>query len=181
LPTATESATPLPATDTPIPPTPTETPLPTLDLPTLSAARLPERILWTGLPTYPGDSQPGYLFRIEYDPELWAQTEDNFDEIVLAHRDLPGCILSAYAGRGLPMTWRVETEFTQEGDSFIEVNRIFSEEKLEFMTFFISDSRVRTAFRLELGENPNACLQDTQEILSSIRSLFARPTVTPTP
>lgn len=180
LPTATESATPLPATDTPIPPTPTETPLPTLDLPTV-LPRLPERILWTGLPTYPGDSQPGHLFRIEYDPELWAQTEDNFDEIVLAHRDLPGCILSTYAGRGLPMTLRVETEFTQEGDLFIEVNRIFSEEKLEFMTFFISDSRVRTAFRLESGENPDACLQDAQEILSSMRSLFARPTATPTP
>ena len=180
MPTATESATPFPDTDTPIPPAPTETSLPTLDLPTL-LPRLPERILWTGLPTYPGDSQPGYLFRIEYDPELWAQTEDNFDEIVLAHREIPACVLSAYAGHGLPIAWKVETEFTQQGKLFIEVNRILRDEKLEFMTFFVSDSRVRTAFRLEPGENPEACLQDAQEILSSMRSLFAHPTATSTP
>lgn len=176
LPTATPSNTPPPATTA----TPADTPQPTLELPTLPA-RLPERALWTGLPTYPGDSLPGVLFRIEYDPQRWAQAEDNYNEIVLAHRKLPGCILSAEFGRGLPLTWKVESEFSQEGGLFFETNRIFSEEKLEFITFFISDSRVRTAFRLDLGENPDACLQDSQEILLSLRSLFASPTATPTP
>ena len=184
LPTATASNTPQPS-DTPSPPEsstiePTETPQATLELPTLPA-RLPERILWTGLPTYPGDSLPGVLFRVEYDPQRWAQTEDNYDEIVLAHRELPGCVLSAEFGRGLPLTWKVESDFSQEGGLFIETNRIFSEENLEFITFFISDSRVRTAFRLDPGENADACLQDSQEILLSLRSLFASPTATPTP
>jgi hypothetical protein len=179
LPTATASMTP-PPSNTPIPATPVDTPQPTFELPTLPA-RLPERILWTGQPTYPGDSLPGVLFRVEYDPQHWAQAEDNYDEIVLAHRDLPGCVLSTEFGRGLPLTWKVESDFSQEGGLFVETNRVFSEENLEFITFFISDSRVRTAFRLDLGENTDACLQDAQEILLSLRSLFASPTATPTP
>jgi hypothetical protein len=178
-PSETATPTPLPSR-TPEPPTPTETPLPTLELPTLPA-RVPARVTWTGLPTYPGDSEPGRLFSIVYDPEIWAQTEDNFENIVLAHREIPSCILSSFTGRGLPMTWKVETDFRQIGDLFIEVSTVTSEEKVEFITFFISDKRIKTAFRLEFGEQLEACALAAEEILLSLRSFVAQPTITPTP
>src|SRR5512145_1428871 len=57
-------------TSTPFVPTPTETLLPPLELPT-ERRNAPALVAWTGLPTYPGDSDPGLLFRVDYDPDLW--------------------------------------------------------------------------------------------------------------
>lgn len=173
------TASPLP-TSTPEPPTPTETPMPTLELPAVQP-NLPARIAWTGLPSYAGDSEPGYLFRVDYDPETWAQTVDNFDSIVLAHRDLPSCVLTAFTGHGLPLTWKVETEFRQEGNLFIETNTVLNAEKIEFVTFVISDKRITTGFRLEFLEQSNECIQAAEQVLLTLRSFSAQPTITPTP
>src|SRR6185503_6259559 len=67
--TSTKTPAPLP-TQTQILPTPTDTPLPTLELPT-EIVNAPQRLVWDGTPTYPGDSTPGFVFRVSYDPDLW--------------------------------------------------------------------------------------------------------------
>ena len=64
-------------TPTIILPTPTDTPLPPLELPT-EIPNAPSLLAWDGTPTYLGDSKPGYDFRVYYDPQVWALTEDQF-------------------------------------------------------------------------------------------------------
>src|SRR5215207_6792440 len=95
-PVPTETPVPLP-TQTQIVPTRTDTPLPTLELPT-EITNAPERLVWDGLPTYPGDSTPGFVFRVSYDPDLWALTTDQFGFPALAHRNISGCIISPTSG-----------------------------------------------------------------------------------
>jgi len=73
-PTVEETSTSAP-TPTQVLPTQTDTPLPTLELPT-EAVNAPVRMVWDGVPTYLGDSEPGYSFRVTYDPDLWALTTD---------------------------------------------------------------------------------------------------------
>ena len=92
LPSVVDTATPIP-TPTEIISTPTETPLPTLELPT-EVINPPARMVWDGTPTYPGDSTPGFAFRVSYDPEFWALTTDQFGEPALAHRTIAGCVIS---------------------------------------------------------------------------------------
>src|SRR5690349_19189708 len=86
------SATPPPSATQP-PVTPTDTALPTLDLPT-EAVNAPEQMVWDGAPTYLAESTPGFAFRVRYDPELWALTTDQFGFPALAHRNIPGCVIS---------------------------------------------------------------------------------------
>ena len=33
-------------------------------------------MVWDGTPTYLGELEPGYAFRVTYDPDLWALTTD---------------------------------------------------------------------------------------------------------
>ena len=81
------TSTPAP-TDPPTPaPTSTETPLPTLELPT-EMVNAPASMVWDGVPTYLGDSTPGFDFRVTYDPDLWAITSDQFGFATLAHREI---------------------------------------------------------------------------------------------
>lgn len=177
--TPTETVTRIPTRTAELP-TPTETPQATLDLPT-EQPNAPARISWTGLPTYPGDSAPGYLFRVDYDPDIWAQTADNIEEIVLAHREIPSCTISAWAGRGLPLTWKVETESRQIAGLFFNINTVLADGNVQFVTFVISDKRITTAFRLDFSEQPEACLQAAEKILLTLRSFASEPTATPTP
>ncbi len=72
-------------TPTTVPATPTETQLPPLELPT-SMANAPALLAWDGLPTYPGDSKPGYFFRVNYNPDIWALTSDDYGFPAIAHR-----------------------------------------------------------------------------------------------
>src|SRR5215208_1101715 len=101
----TETSTPAP-TNTPAA-TSTDTPLPTLELPT-EAISAPVRMVWDGTPTYLGDSTPGYSFRVTYDPDVWALTNDQFGFPALGHRNIPNCVISVTSGRGLPTSMVVE-------------------------------------------------------------------------
>jgi hypothetical protein len=49
----------------------------------------PSLLAWDGTPTHLGDSQPGYSFRVLYDPQIWALTQDQFGYPALGHRAIP--------------------------------------------------------------------------------------------
>src|SRR5512145_2949208 len=106
---ATEAPTEAPATEAPAlqavetstPAIQTDIPLPTLALPS-EAVNAPAQMVWDGVPTYLGESAPGYSFRVTYDPDLWALTTDQFGFPALAHRQVPACVISVTSGRGLP-------------------------------------------------------------------------------
>src|SRR5688572_19757929 len=85
-PAPTETPVPLP-TQTQIVPTRTDTPLPTLELPT-EITNAPQRLVWDAFPTYPGNSTPGFVFRVSYDRDLCPLTTDQFGFPALAHRTL---------------------------------------------------------------------------------------------
>ena len=87
--------------------TPTETQMPPLELPT-EAVNAPARMVWDGAPTYPGDSTPGYAFRVTYDSDLWAVTSDQFGFPALGHRNIEYCVITVTAGRGLPANISIE-------------------------------------------------------------------------
>lgn len=175
-PTAVFTWTPLPS-QTPIP---TETPLPTLELPTENP-RAPLFQTWTGLPTYPGDSEPGLLFQVRYDPDTWAQTEGSFGEVVLALREDPTCILTSWSGRGLPPGAKVEQDFRDFNGLIYDVSIVRVEGEVRFYTYTGGDRRVVTGFQVTPGGLPEPCLREAETVFASIRSFFAFPTQTPFP
>ncbi len=185
MPTATRPS-PVPPTSTPRPtstpfvPTPTETLLPLLELPT-ERRNAPALVPWTGLPTYPGDSDPGLLFRMDYDPNIWAQTEGNFGDIVLGSRRIDYCTITPWSGRGLPVDWKVEHEFRYIGSAAFDVNTVTYQGELKFVSYVGGDRRVLTGFQVTFNEQKEQCLQDAEAIFGTLRSLSAIPTITPTP
>lgn len=185
LSTATPAATALPAivaaspTYTPVLPTPTETLLPLLELPT-EVSRPPALVAWTGLPTYLGDSDPGLLFRVDYDPDLWAQTEGNFGDIVLGNRNIEYCTITPWSGRGLPGDWKVSHEFRYIGSAAFDVNTVTNLGVVQFVTYVGGDRRVLTGFQVSFNQQQEKCLQQAEVIFGTLRSFAAVPTITPT-
>jgi len=178
--TATEqTATPTPSpTYIPFLPTATETLLPPLDLPTENP-RAPLSVAWTGLPTYPGDSDPGLLFRLDYDPDVWAQTEGNFGDIVLGNRRIEYCTITPWSGRGLPIDLKVSHEFRVIGSASYDVNTVLSQGEVKFISYVGGDGHVLTGFQVSFNSQQNQCIQEAETILSTLRSLSAVPTITP--
>lgn len=184
LPTATpelptETFTPAP-TATPAS-TATETPLPTLELPT-EVVNAPALMVWDGVPTYLGDSTPGYDFRVTYNPDLWAVTTDQFGFAALAHRQIAGCIISVTAGRGLPPNISVEHEILHTDTVTFDVGTAFENGVKKFVTYTGGDGNIITAFEVSFVEESEACIEDAVTVLStlrSIRSSQATPTATP--
>ena len=168
----------LPPTSTPTAPTPTDTLLPPLDIPT-ERPNAPAFVAWTGEPTYPGDSEPGRLFRVDYDPDLWAQTKDNFEQVALAHREIPYCAITAWSGRGLPPDARVEHEFRDLGSLPYDVNTVIVGGAPKFVAYVGGDRRLLTGFQVTFQEQREACLLDAETILATLRSFIAEPTITP--
>lgn len=182
LATATQPApseTPQP-TLTPYVATPTETLLPALDLPT-ERVNAPALVGWTGQPTYPGDSDPGRLFRVDYDPDLWAQTEGNFGDIVLGNRQIEYCTITPWSGRGLPGDWKVEHEFRYIGSAAFDVNTVSYQETVKFVSYVGGDQRVLTGFQVLFKDQREKCLEQAEAIFGTLRSFSALPTITPTP
>ena len=201
LPTPTDTEipatyTPIPATEiiagldltttvTPAPtfivyfPTPTETILPPLDLPT-ELPRAPARVSWTGMPTYSGDSDPGLLFRVDYDPDAWAQTEGNFGDIVLGNRQIEYCTITPWTGRGLPIDWKVIHEFRYIGSASFDVNTVTVQDVIKFVSYTGGDGRVLTGFQVSFQDQREQCLQSAETILGTLRSYAAVPTIAPT-
>lgn len=175
----TETFTPAP-TNTPAA-TSTDTPLPTLDLPT-EAINAPARAVWDGVPTYPGESTPGFAFRVTYDPDLWALTTDQFGFPALAHRNLAGCIISETSGRGLPPTLTVEHDVLRTDTVTFDVGIALENGVKKFVTYTGGDGNVITAFEVSFTEQSDACLADAVTVISTLRSIpasQATPTLTP--
>src|SRR6266540_438696 len=174
----TATATPAP-TNTPAA-TLTDTPLPTLELPT-EAINAPLRAVWDGVPTYPGESTPGYDFRVTYDPDLWAVTTDQFGFSSLAHPNISSCIISVTSGRGLPRNMTVEHDVLRTDTVTFDVGTVFENGVKKFVTYTGGDGNIITAFEVSFDEESDACLADAVTVLStlrSVRSSQATPTLT---
>jgi hypothetical protein len=137
-------------------------------------------VAWTGLPTYPGDSDPGLLFRVDYDPDVWAQTEGNFGDIVLGNREIEYCTVTPWSGRGLPGDWKVEHEFRYIGSAAFDVNTVTFQGVVKFVSYVGGDRRVLTGFQVSFNDQKEQCLQAAEAIFGTLRSLSAIPTITPT-
>lgn len=175
----TETRTPAP-TNTPAV-TATETPLPTLDLPT-EMVNAPQLMVWDGTPTYLGDSTPGFSFRVSYDPDLWALTEDQFGFPALGHRELPNCVITVTSGRGLPPNISVEHEQLTIDSITFDVGTASENGVKKFVTFTGGDGNIITAFEVSFTENSDACIEESVAVLSTLRSVSSsRATPTPTP
>src|SRR5215212_7973059 len=122
------------AAPTQIVPTRTDTPLPTLELPT-EAINAPVRLVWDGTPTYLGESTPGYAFRVNYNPDLWALTTDQFGFPALGHRNIPACVISVASGRGLPGNMTAEHDVLYTGKVTFDVSKIYENGVLKFVTY----------------------------------------------
>ncbi len=160
-------------------PTMTETSLPPLELPTLMASA-PALIAWDGLPTYLGDSLPGYYFRVEYDPELWALTTDAFGQPTLGHRKIEYCSITPTEGRGLPPGVRVEHEVLYVGDVTFDVGMAYENGVLTFVTIQGSNGTIFTGFQVDFKEMSDACRQDALAVLSTLKAVSI-PQATPQP
>jgi hypothetical protein len=173
----TETLTPSPS-PTPAP-TFTETPLPPLELPTL-ASDLPTLAVWDGLPTYLGDSLPGYYFRVEYDPERWALTTDQFGQPALGHRQIEYCVITPTAGRGLPPNVHVEHDVLYVGDVTFDVAMAYVNNALTFATYQGSNGTIFTGFEVNFTDPSETCLADALTVLSTLQAIPI-PQATPQP
>jgi hypothetical protein len=176
-PTLEASATPE-LTASPTGGTPTETLLPPLEIPTEKPSA-PALVAWTGLPTYPGDSETGRLYRVDYDPDIWAQTEGNYGDVVLAHRQIDYCTITPWTGRGLPPDAKVEHEFRMIGEVPYDINTVSIQDEVKFVAYVGGDKRLLTGFQVSFEEQKEKCLQDAEVILATLRSFVAQPTITP--
>lgn len=160
------AATPLPTATT----VPTETFLPPLELPSL-AADLPALAIWDGLPTYLSDSQPGYDFRVMYDPKLWAQVIDQFGQPALGHRGINYCVISPMSGRGLPMTVRMEHNVVYLKNLTYDVGLGYENGVLTFVTYQGSNGTIVTGFQVDFKNQSEACLKDALTVLSTLQAV----------
>ena len=148
----------------------TDAPLPTLDLPT-EARNAPAQMVWDGVPTYLGESTPGYLFRVTYDPDLWALTTDQFGFPALAHRQVSACVISVASGRGLPGNMSVEHEILQAGNITFDVGNVYENGVLTFVTYTGGDGTIITGFQVSFEELVDECLLDAETVLATLRSV----------
>jgi hypothetical protein len=173
-----KTPTPLP---TQIISTPTDTPLPTLELPT-EIVNAPARMVWDGAPTYLAESTPGFAFRVRYDPDLWALTADQFGFPALAHRVIPGCVISVSAGRGLPLNMTVEHDMLNIGEVTFDVGNVFENGTLKFVTYTGGDGTIITGFQVNFEEQVNECRAAAFAVISTLTSVpTSQATPTPTP
>lgn len=160
------------ATPTEVLPTPTETPLPKLDLPGL-IPNAPSLLAWDGTPTYLGDSLSGFDFRVMYDPEIWALTEDQFGYPALGHREIPYCVISVTSGRGLPPNISVEQDVLYTDTVTLYVGTAYEDGVKKFVTYTGGDGTIITAFEVAFEEQADECLADAEEVITTLRSVPA--------
>jgi len=153
-------------------PTPTETPLPPLDLPAL-LPNAPSLLAWDGIPTYLGDSQPGFDFRVMYDPDVWALTEDQFGYPALGHRAIEYCVISVTSGRGLPANISVEQDILYTDRLTLYVGTAFEDGVKKFVTYTGGDGIIITAFMVSFDGQEDKCLADAETVITTLRSVPA--------
>lgn len=172
---------PLATAEASIEPTPAaweETPLPPLEVAPPEAG-LPPVETWDGLPTYLAESAPDTYFRVNYNPYVWDKTEDQFGQIVLAHRQIPYCVITPIAGRGLPMSFDTEREMRAIGPIEYEINLTYKDGVLKFASYYGGISgELYTGFQVSVPEEQGeACLQDAEAVLATLRpALLAEAT-----
>jgi hypothetical protein len=159
-------------TPTQVLPTPTDTPLPPLELPT-ALPNAPAQLAWDGTPTYLGDSQPGYSFRVFYDPEMWALTSDQFGFPALGHRAIPYCVISVTSGRGLPGNVAVEQEILYTDKVTFYIGTAYENGVKKFVTYTGGDGRIVTGFQISFEGQTEECLADAATILTTLQSVPA--------
>lgn len=150
--------------------TPTETQLPPLDLPTEALNAL-ARMVWDGVPTYPGDSTPGYAFRVTYDPDVWAVTNDQFGFPALGHRNIEYCVIAVTSGRGMPLNITVEHDVLYTDKVTFDVGTAFENGVKKFTTYTGGDGTIITGFEVSFQDQVDACLADAVTVLSTLRSV----------
>jgi hypothetical protein len=167
----TETIVPVLPSETAVPIPPTDTPLPPLELPSPEPAALPMET-WDGLPTYLADSAPNIYFRVNYNPHLWAKTEDQFGQVVLAHRNIPYCVITPIAGRGLPSQLNTQRETRKLGAVDYEVNLAYQGDTLQFAAYYVgTPGELYTGFQVSFQEQTEVCIQDAEAVLASLRSM----------
>src|SRR5215216_7817422 len=152
--------------------TPTDTALPTLELPT-EIVNPPAKLVWDGTPTYPSESTPGYMFRVTYEPELWALTTDQFGFPALGHRNISGCVISVASGRGLPATMTVDHDVLYAGTLTFDVGKVSENGVLKFVTYTGGDGTVITGFQVDFQEQAEACRAEAEKVISTLTSVPA--------
>jgi hypothetical protein len=150
--------------------TPTETQLPPLELPT-EALNAPVRMVWDGTPTYPGDSTPGYAFRVTYVPDLWAVTSDQFGFPALGHRNIEYCVIAVTSGRGLPANISIEHDVLYTDNVTFDVGAGSENGVKKFVTYTGGDGTIITGFEVTFQDQVDACLTDAVTVLSTLRSV----------
>ncbi len=151
-------------------PTPTETPLPPLELPT-ELPNAPSLLAWDGTPTYLGDSQPGFDFRVLYDPELWALTQDQFGYPAIGHRTIPYCVISVTSGRGLPANVSVEQDILYTDTVTFSVGTAFENGVKKFVTYTGGDDKVITGFEVSFTDQADECIADSVTVVTTLQSI----------
>lgn len=151
---------------------PEETPLPPLELAPPEANLRPVET-WDGLPTYLAESAPDTYFRLNYNPYVWAHTEDLFGQIVLAHREIPYCVIMPVTGRGLPMSFNTERETRLVGPIEYEINLTYKDDILQFVSYYGgTPGELYTGFQVSVPEEQSeTCLQEAETVLATLRAV----------
>jgi hypothetical protein len=153
-------------------PLPSPTALPTIELPTQPVLpALPQS--WDGLPTYPADSRPGFFFRVQFDPQVWALTFDQFGSSVLANRAIGQCLITPAAGQGLPMNATVEHNLRRIGNVAYQIDTASLNGERQFVTYNGGDGVVFTAFKVSFKDQADACLAAAEQVLATLSSVAA--------
>lgn len=159
--------------------TPTETPLPPLELPT-PVENAPARLAWDGEPTYPGDSRPGYSFRVMYDPDIWALTTDSYGFPAIGHRSIEYCVMAPSSGRGLPSNITVDHDVRKIGLAEYEINTAYLSGVRQFVTYLGGDANIYTGFEVTFDQEADLCLKEAEVVLGTLTSIpISRATPAP--
>ena len=144
--------------------------MPTLELSTLAAFE-PALDVWDGQPTYLGDSQPGFYFRVKFNPRAWGLTQDNYGQPALGYRDIETCILAPVGPRGMPPGTQVEHDTRQIGKLFFEINTVLTNGQRQFVTYQAGDTIIFTGFQVNFTDQIDACLADAEAVLATLTSV----------
>jgi predicted Zn-dependent peptidase len=161
----------LTAAPTTIPPTPTETQLPPLELPS-PVLNVPALLTWDGVPTYPGDSKPGYFFRVNYNPDIWALTSDSYGSPAIAQRGIEYCVIAPLLGGGLPSNMRVDHEIRNINGIAYEVSIASTSDGVkQFVSYVGGDANIYTGFQVSFQQGEDLCLQEAEVVLATLISV----------
>jgi len=151
-------------------PTPTETLLPPLELPT-KISNAPSLLAWDGTPTYLGDSQPGYDFRVYYNPEIWALTQDQFGFPALGHREIPYCVIAVTSGRGLPPNITVEQDILYTDKLTFYVGTAFENGVKKFVTYTGGNGTIITGFEVSFKDQVDECIAAAEAVIKTLQAI----------